>query len=203
LKQGQVTEGQASATDDAIVGRILRGQIDHFSLLLNRYQRYVFRIVSGFLPPGAVADFCHDIFVEAYRSLAKYENGTIFKSWLTGIAVHCCHDYWRQHYRNREIPLSSLTENHQDWLDTVIASEASEVFASAGLQKEAGEILQQAVAGLSVKDRMLLTLVHLEGFSVRETARILGWSTINVKVRAHRSRQKLRRQVIAMLQGGR
>jgi RNA polymerase sigma-70 factor (ECF subfamily) len=38
----------------------------------------------------------------------------------------------------------------------------------------------------------VLTLVHLDGYSVSEAARLLGWSLINVKVRAHRARKALR-----------
>jgi RNA polymerase sigma-70 factor (ECF subfamily) len=40
---------------------------------------------------------------------------------------------------------------------------------------------------------MVLTLVYLEGQSVREAARLLGWSVVNVKVRAHRAKRALRR----------
>jgi len=38
-----------------------------------------------------------------------------------------------------------------------------------------------------------VTLVHLEGYSVREAANLLGWTVVNVKVRAHRARQQLRK----------
>jgi RNA polymerase sigma-70 factor (ECF subfamily) len=39
---------------------------------------------------------------------------------------------------------------------------------------------------------MALELVYLEGYSVKEAAGLLGWSTTNVKVRLFRSRKKLR-----------
>jgi RNA polymerase sigma-70 factor (ECF subfamily) len=38
---------------------------------------------------------------------------------------------------------------------------------------------------------MVLELVYLEGYSLRETADLLGWSIANVKVRSFRSRKKL------------
>jgi RNA polymerase sigma-70 factor (ECF subfamily) len=53
-------------------------------------------------------------------------------------------------------------------------------------------VLEWALRQLSAEDRAVLTLVHLEGHSVREAAKLLGWSAINVKVRAHRARQALR-----------
>jgi RNA polymerase sigma-70 factor (ECF subfamily) len=54
------------------------------------------------------------------------------------------------------------------------------------------EVLDWALGQLSPENRLVLSLVHLEGRTVREAADLLGWSMINVKVRCHRARQKLR-----------
>jgi RNA polymerase sigma-70 factor (ECF subfamily) len=59
-------------------------------------------------------------------------------------------------------------------------------------QRETRDLLQKALAHLSPENRMVVTLVHLEGYSVREAAELLGWTVVNVKVRAHRARQQLR-----------
>ncbi len=57
---------------------------------------------------------------------------------------------------------------------------------------------------LSAEDRMVIELVHLEGYSAKEAGRLLGWSTANVKVRSFRSRKKLRRLLDrALKEGGR
>ena len=53
-------------------------------------------------------------------------------------------------------------------------------------------VLEWALRQLSPENRAVLTLVHLDGYSVREAAQLLGWSLVNVKVRAHRARQALR-----------
>jgi RNA polymerase sigma-70 factor (ECF subfamily) len=52
--------------------------------------------------------------------------------------------------------------------------------------------LQWALGRLSPENRLVVTLVHLDGHSIREAAALLGWSMINVKVRAHRARRALR-----------
>ena len=62
-------------------------------------------------------------------------------------------------------------------------------------------MLQWALSRLSPEHRMVLTLVHLEGYSVREAARLLGWNVVNVKVRAYRARQALRQLFLAEEQG--
>jgi RNA polymerase sigma-70 factor (ECF subfamily) len=58
-------------------------------------------------------------------------------------------------------------------------------------QMEAREILNWALGKLSAGDRMILELVYLEGFSVKEAAELLGWTKANVKVRSFRARMKL------------
>ena len=49
------------------------------------------------------------------------------------------------------------------------------------------------VRTLPAEDRFLLLLLDGEGWSVAEIATRLGWTAVNVKVRAHRARKKLRR----------
>ena len=188
--------------DVAVITRVLRGQTDEFAILLNRYQGYVCKVVSSYLPYDLVEELAHEIFIEAFRSLPKFDQRKVFRKWLAGIATIQCYEYWRRHYRNREIPLSAITEDHQDWLDGVVASQATDSFFSREKQKEAREILQVALACLSLKDRLVLTLVHLEDHSIKEAAEILGWSSINVRVRVHRAREKMRRSIAALSAGG-
>ncbi|MFH1970486.1 MAG: sigma-70 region 4 domain-containing protein [Verrucomicrobiota bacterium] len=56
-----------------------------------------------------------------------------------------------------------------------------------------------ALERLSAEDRTLMTLLHLEERPVREVARLLAWSPINVKVRAYRARQRMRRIIGKLL----
>ena len=73
------------------------------------------------------------------------------------------------------------------------------MFDHLARQREARDILDQALARLSPDDRLVLSLVYLEGFSSAEAARLLNWSLINVKVRAYRARKKMRAYLGALL----
>ena len=55
------------------------------------------------------------------------------------------------------------------------------------------ERLHAALAQLSPKERLVITLLELEERSVQEIADFTGWSTANVKVRAFRARAALRK----------
>jgi len=67
---------------------------------------------------------------------------------------------------------------------------------------EAKDLLQWALGRLSAKERTVLTLTLLNGYSMAEAAELMGWSVISIKVQAHRSRKKLRKILAEILPRG-
>ena len=178
--------------DRDVIDEVLRGQIDRFAELITRHQQHVARIVNRHVPSDCVAEVAHDVFVRAYTSLANFSKQTPFEHWLSGIAVRTCYDFWRTK-RREELPMSALTTEHQSWMDHVLAAESEDRFREQAGKREAVELLEWALGRLSAENRLVLTLVYLDGHSVREAAHLLGWSVVNVKVRAHRARLSLRK----------
>lgn len=183
---------QTLVSDDLeIIRRVLQGEIDRFAQLIARYQQHVAKIANRHVPSDRVAEVAHDVFVRAYSSLSSFSGQTPFEHWLSGIAVRTCYDFWRAR-RREELPVSALATEHQVWMDHVLAAESDEQFREQARRQEASELLQWALGHLSAENRLVLTLVHLDGYSVREAADLLGWTVVNVKVRAHRARHALR-----------
>lgn len=180
-----------TASDAQIVGQVVAGDVDAFEHLLNKYHNYVLKIVKKHIPYDAVEEVAQEVFIGVYQSLPKLKKTDRFRQWLSTIAVRTCYEFWRKKYRSRELPMSSLAEKHQTWLDQAISGEAIASFHERGLQEEARDILDWALARLSAEDRMVLELVYLEGHSVKEAAHLLGWSSVNVKVRSFRARKQL------------
>jgi len=143
------------------------------------------------VPYDQAEETAHNVFIRAYQSLPTFKQKSEFGHWLSSIAVRTCHDFWRQRYRSKEVPMSSLTQQHQEWLENVISDTSDRAFGEYGSRKEAREVLEWALAKLSAEDRMVLELVYLEGLTAKEAAKLLGWTTANVKVRSFRSRKKL------------
>ncbi len=181
--------------DLEIVRLVLRGEIDRFAELIARYQQHVARITNRHVPPDRVAEVAHDVFVRAYTSLPNFSGRTPFEHWLSGIAVRTCYDFWRAR-RREELPVSALTTEHQAWMDHVLAAESDDQFREQTRKREAAELLHWALGQLSAENRLVITLVHLDGYSIRDAARLLGWSLVNVKVRAHRARHMLRKLLL-------
>ena len=187
-----------SSADTEIVNQVVSGDVNAFERLLKRYQAHVVRIVKKHIPFDKVEEVAQDVFVRTYESLPTFKGDDGFKQWLSTITIRTCYDFWRKHYRYREIPLSSLSEKHQVWLEEATSSSSSQSFYERDSQKEAREILDWALDKLSPEDRMVLELVYLEGYSIKEAANLLGWSTVNVKVRSFRARKKLHKLIKKM-----
>ena len=175
-----------------LIHRIRHGETDRFEELIRRHQGHVVRLVSRRVPTADVEEVAHDVFIRAYIGLAQYSKAVRFDHWLSGIAVRACVDFWRAQKR-KDLPVSHLTSDHHQWIEQVLASRSDENFRSRARQREAADVLDWALGHLSPENRAVLTLVYLEGHSVRDAARLLGWSLVTVKVRAHRARRLLRK----------
>jgi RNA polymerase sigma-70 factor (ECF subfamily) len=185
--------------DGEIIRRVLEGEVNAYELLLERYRVYVFGIVMNHVPEYDVEEVAHDAFVRAYRSLPSCKHTDRFRYWLSKIAVRTCHDYWRRRYRSRERPFSALDDGQKRWLEQIQAGTDHSASHDKASDYEARAIFEYAMARLSPEDRMVLELIHIEERPVREAADMLGWSVAKVKVRAFRSRRKLRKILETML----
>jgi len=186
----------ADTEDRDIVQRVLAGEVEAFAPLMARYQNYVLAIVHRHAPPDQVEELSQEVFIKAFQSLAGWRRAGHFRAWLSVIAVRTCYDYWRKHYRSREVPMSALSEAHREWLDRVLTDASETSWQEMTRRREAREILDWALDQLSAADRMVLELVHLEGQSVKAAARQLGWTVANVKVRAFRARRKINKLLL-------
>jgi RNA polymerase sigma-70 factor (ECF subfamily) len=194
------TDRRERSADRDTIRQIVQGEQDLYADLIARHQTHVSKIVGRRVPPDRLEEVVHDVFVRAYLALAQYSGEAGFDHWLSGIAVRACYDFWRAQKREA-VPVSAVTDDHQRWIEDMLAVESDAAFHDHVRRREATELLQWALNQLSPENRAVLTLVHLEGHSVKEAAALLGWSLVNVKVRAHRARQVLRNFLTAHARG--
>ena len=191
----------SESADLEIIERIQNGDIDAFESLIKRHQSYVFAIVGKHIPAEAVEEVAHETFVRAYQSLPGYLMKSPFSRWLAKICLRCCYDHWRSFYKRREIPVSSITDEHNTWLENAASGLSARSYGEEARAGEIGDILECAMSKLSPKDRILIGLVYLEEMPQKEAAELLGWSVLNVRVRVHRAKRRLR-EIIEGMQDG-
>ena len=127
----------SSFSDVEIIHRVVEGDVNGFEILLKRYKAHILRIVNRHVPSSELEDISQEVFIRAYKSLPNYKARGSFKQWLSAVALRTCYDFWRKHYRSQEKPVSALSENHQDWLDRVMADQSNDAFNDLSSQKEA------------------------------------------------------------------
>jgi RNA polymerase sigma-70 factor (ECF subfamily) len=186
-------------SDEAVIRRVRGGDIDEFEVLIERHKRHVFAIVANHVPGDRVGEIAHEVFVNAFQSLDSWAARSPFEHWLARIAVRRCYDFWRAQGRSRETAASSLSDGQRDWIESVLAAPSLEAFEMQVVRDEARECVQWALAQLPADDRMVVTLVNLEGYAVKDAADLLGWSAAKVKVRALRARRALRGVIERMI----
>ncbi|HYR76797.1 MAG TPA: sigma-70 family RNA polymerase sigma factor [Pyrinomonadaceae bacterium] len=178
-------------TDDALVAAAGAGNEAAFEQLFERHRRQAARIAGRFFPQREqIEEIIQDSFTKVYLALGSYHgtHAASFKAWLTQIVVNSCYDQLRRVRRRPEQSLGELEASEGHELAAQVRSAGSDVESALVSRDLAGKLL----ARVSPEDRLVLTLLDVEGFSVAEIAEMMNWSISKVKVRAHRARAHLR-----------
>ncbi|MBN2476511.1 MAG: sigma-70 family RNA polymerase sigma factor [Pirellulales bacterium] len=171
---------ETSAADWADVRASLGGDGQAYARLVHRYQQPIGAYMWRFSRDRRQwEELVHDVFVDAYFSLATYAGRAPLAHWLKRIATRVGYRFWKSRQRHRrEVPLSPIT----DLLTTSDRAEAA---------RHAAEVVHQVLDRLAPRDRLVMTLGYLEGRSVEEVAGLTGWTPTMVKVQMHRARKRL------------
>lgn len=179
-------------TDDALVAAAGAGDEAAFEQLFERHRRQVARVAGRFFRQREqIEEIIQDSFTKVYFALGSYHgaHAASFKAWLTQIAINSCYDQLRRARRRPEQPLGGINESEGHELAAQLRSSSPNVESALISRDLAAKLL----ARVSPEDRLVLTLLDVEGFSVAEIAEMMSWSISKVKVRAHRARAHLRR----------
>lgn len=180
-------------SDEALIERALNGESSAFETLVMRHQQRVFATARQFFrQPETVEDIAQETFTKAYFALASYQRGASFKHWLTKIAVNNCYDELRRRKARGEHTVSDLSEEEVNWLEGKLARRSLALHARSNDRSTATEIAEKILTGLSPEERVILTLLYGDEYSVAEIAQLLNWSKPKVKIRAFRARHAAR-----------
>jgi len=178
------------SSDAEYIAAVLKGDVSAFEPLVVKYQPRVFATARRYARrESEVEDIVQEVFIKAFQKLSSFRGDAPFEHWLMRVAVRTCYDFLRKYQRNRETALAEISEEEDRWLDSVASSPAGENDDPDAARALVARLLEQ----LSPADRIVITLLEIEGKSVKEIAALTGWSVSLVKVRAFRARAKMRK----------
>ncbi len=178
------------ATDKELIAEVLGGNPESFEPLVVKYQPRVFAIARRYARrEDEVEDIVQTVFMKAYSKLSSYRGDAPFEHWLMRTATFTCYDFLRKHQRNREWNATDLSTEENEWLENV-GEDTTEKEAN---QSAAKALVDRLLESLKPDDRMIITMLDLEQKSVKEIAKLTDFTESNVKVRAHRARDKMKK----------
>jgi RNA polymerase sigma-70 factor (ECF subfamily) len=186
------SEGRSldSPSDEQLIARVLGGDQDAYTALVERHSDLVYAIVSRIVLNEADADdVAQEVFVRAYRALGRFRGDSKFSSWLYRIAVNRSLTHLKRKKR-RAAAVDPSTGAREEVMASLAAPPPGP--DEAVLAGERRAMVRAAVAELPARYRAVVTLFYLEERSYREVAEILGVPMGTLKTHLHRARALLR-----------
>ena len=174
----------------ACVERVRQRDEDAARLLMGHLYPLVIKLVRAHLPRRtSEEDMAQIVFMKIFANLDRYSGAVPLEHWVSRIAINACLNQIAAEKSRPELRLADLSEEQCEVLEN-LATTATDLQTDQSLA--ARELVEKLLAMLDPRDRLLLTLLHLEGRSTQEVRRITGWNGIVIRVRAYRARRRLK-----------
>ncbi|AFM20000.1 RNA polymerase sigma factor, sigma-70 family [Mycolicibacterium chubuense NBB4] len=163
-------------TDAELLVAHVDGDRYAFEELFYRHHRQLYRLaLLTSRDPDDAADALQDALLAAHRTARTFRHDSAVSSWLHRIVVNACVDRLR---RNKFHRCDELDDRR-----CRVADPTTHVDTSIAVER--------ALLRLPVEQRAAVVAVDMQGYSVAETARMLGIAEGTVKSRCARARGKL------------
>jgi RNA polymerase sigma-70 factor, ECF subfamily len=179
----------AELSDDEVVRRVVEGEVGLFEVLMRRHNQRVYRVARSVLADDALAeDLAQEAWVRVYQHLAQFAGEARFSTWLTKIVLH---EAWaRSRKAGRFQPITDEMTDSSEALMSAVPNPEAQAFGM-----EMRQYLESAMDALPETYRVVLVLRDVEELSTAETADALRVTENAVKIRLHRARAMVRRDL--------
>ena len=177
--------------DRYYISKVLEGDMQAFSYLVDKYKDMVFTLAFRILKNRENAEeVAQDSFVKVYQNLKKFKSKSKFSTWLYRIVYNTA----ISRVRVKQNPTMSIDD--QKFFE--IEDEKQNVIKNFDIENNK-MILQRLLNKLDESDRALITLYYLDECKISEIAEITGQNNSNIKVKLHRTRKKMKEELHRIL----
>ena len=174
-----------------LIQRVLDGDQDAFTALVNKYQKSVHALVWRKIGDFHIAEeLTQDVFLKAYKRLSTLKRPEQFPGWLYVIATRHCFSWLRK----KQVPTRSLDAMSTDELEEVCYAQYEADRGETAAIEQRRELVKRLLKKLPESERTVVTLYYLAEMSGEEISQFLGVSPNTIRSRLHRARQRLQKE---------
>jgi len=191
--------GSRQRDEAQLIAAILAGNRELYHRLIQPYELSVYRMALSFVKDETEAeDVAQEAFLKAFRDLGNFRGESKFSTWLIAITLN---EARRRLRRQTTVRMESLDEDPESGgkVSPALLRDWREIPSEALERREIRALLQEAIEHLSPIYREVVVLRDVEELSVEETAGTLAISIAAVKVRLHRARIMLQKELAPKL----
>lgn len=186
LTNGHMKLEQAS--DASLIREVVLGRREALKVIMDRYMSMVSRTAYRIMCDRPDSeDITKEVFMKVWRNASSYDGRYSVSTWLYGITCNLCLKRLR---RRRIMELFSIRPSVYE-SSAPAAMSPEEDF----ITKETWAIFCRASQKLSPRQRIVFTLLDLEGMSSEEAISITGMTTGEVKDNLNIARKKIRQEL--------
>ncbi|MCA3214653.1 MAG: RNA polymerase sigma factor RpoE [Betaproteobacteria bacterium] len=185
--------------DQALVERVQRGDKRAFELLVSKYQRKIFRLLSRLIRnPAEIEDVAQEAFLKAYRALPNFRGESAFYTWLYRIAINTAKNHLVAQGRRAPTTTETEVEDAENFDDADQLRDYNTPDAML-LSRQVGEAVNRAIEKLPEDLRTAVVLRELEGLSYEEIAEAMNCPIGTVRSRIFRAREAIASELRPLL----
>lgn len=189
----------SNRTEAELIAAVLGGEIQLYHELIQPYERSVYVMALSYVKNEADAeDAAQETFVRAFRKLSSFRAESKFSTWLMSITINEARTRLRRQALIRMEPLDQLPDENMS-ISPALLRDWREIPSEVLEREEVRNLILRAVEQLPDIYRQVFLLRDVEELTVSETAETLNISVPSVKVRLHRARLMLQKQLAPQL----
>lgn len=181
-----MTDSLPQPTDEQIVSLIQQGDKEKFGLLMERYNKKLYRYGKKFLPDGDnIEDIIQDVFINTFQNINDFNTSLKFSSWIYRIAHNAFVNGLKKHQQNMLVKFD---------FDTLLSHH---IYEDPAIEAEEYENMRKMITigldTLKPKYKEVIILHYLEELSYKEISDILQVPTGTVGIRVMRGKEILKK----------
>ncbi len=178
-------QSKAKSSLSSLMRQAQQGDKQAYSLLFTKVtpmlRSFILQKISS---PDDMEDIVQEILISLHKAGHTYDANRPFEVWMYTIARYRLNDYLCSYYKNVSLK-EKIQDEHEHFNENIDVTPEVEI----------DESINELIEALPEKQRTIVTMMKVEGYTAKETAEMVNMTETAVKVAAHRVYKKLAEQI--------